>query len=217
MRFALAALALLAASVSPAPAQDRATLAGGYQAEQMEVGAFLLLAADGRFRYVLDYGAVSETSEGRWTVDNGTVRLVTEPQVKPPRFVVVKDEPAPKGELKVALVDPGFDWGDPFEVSLTFVGGIAPQIRAAGTDGVVALDAGMQPASVLPIMPVYDVKQEPYVLSPETGHHVLFRFEPNDLGRADFRSEPLRIDGKTLVLNRYDTEIRLNRVDDPTE
>jgi hypothetical protein len=216
MRFALAALALLAGSAAPALAQDGAALAGGYQAEQMEVGAFLLLAPDGRFRYVLDYGVASESSEGRWTADHGSVRLVTEPKVKPPRFVVVKDEPAPKGELSVALVDPGFDWGQPFEVALAFAGGAASQTRAAGNDGVITLDAGTQPISVLPIMPVYEVKQAPYALSPETGHRVLFRFEPNDLGKADFQGEQLRIDGTTLILNRYDTEIRLNRVDDPT-
>jgi len=217
MRLALAALALLAGSVVPAAAQDRAVIAGGYRSDQMEVGAALLLAPDGRFRYVLDYGAVSETAEGRWTVENGTVRLVSEPKVKPPRFVMVKDEPAPKGELTVMLADPGFDWGDPIEVLLNFAGNLPPQIRTVGEQGRVELDAGMQPISVLPVMPVYEVKQDPYVLSPDTGHRVLFRFEANDLGRADFQGEPLRIDGKALVINRYDTEIRLNRVDDPTE
>ncbi len=51
------------------------SVAGYYEAHQMEVGAALQLDADGRFRYQLDYGAVSEAAEGRWTSDGKTVLL----------------------------------------------------------------------------------------------------------------------------------------------
>jgi hypothetical protein len=67
----LAALALLV--------QSPAELAGTYRTQQMEVGATLELNADGTFRYALDYGAVSEAAEGRWTVEDGAVRLDSDP------------------------------------------------------------------------------------------------------------------------------------------
>ena len=38
---------------------------------------------DGRFRYGFDYGAVSEVSEGKWTVEGDTVLLTTDPM--PPK------------------------------------------------------------------------------------------------------------------------------------
>lgn len=56
-------------------AQDPTSLAGTYQTRQMEVGATLDLNADGTFRYMLDYGAVSEASEGHWTASDGMVQL----------------------------------------------------------------------------------------------------------------------------------------------
>ena len=39
-----------------------ASMAGLYQAQQMEVGAALELQKNGHFRYQLDYGAVSESA-----------------------------------------------------------------------------------------------------------------------------------------------------------
>ena len=53
--------ALLLAAASPAAAQD---VAGLYEINQMEMAGGLELRADGRFRYALEYGAVSEEAEG---------------------------------------------------------------------------------------------------------------------------------------------------------
>jgi hypothetical protein len=49
--------------------------AGFYRSNQMEIGAALQLDDDGRFQYQLDYGAVSESAEGRWSVDGINVYL----------------------------------------------------------------------------------------------------------------------------------------------
>lgn len=66
----IAALALALAAAAPPP-----PLAGLYVSHAMEVGAALELTADHRFRYQLDYGAVSEQAEGRWTRDKSHVYL----------------------------------------------------------------------------------------------------------------------------------------------
>ena len=60
-------------------ALDPGSLAGTYQTQQMEVGAKLELKADGTFRYMLDYGAVSEAAEGRWTAREDGVHLDSDP------------------------------------------------------------------------------------------------------------------------------------------
>jgi hypothetical protein len=75
----LAAILLLAAA-PPSAAQD---VAGLYEINQMEMGGGLELRADGRFRYALEYGAVSEVAEGKWVAEDGTVRLTTDPM--PPK------------------------------------------------------------------------------------------------------------------------------------
>lgn len=73
----IAALLLGAAS----PAAEK--VAGLYEIDQMEMAGGLELRPNGRFRYALEYGAVSEQAEGVWTVDDGIVRLTTKPM--PPK------------------------------------------------------------------------------------------------------------------------------------
>src|SRR3954469_22483564 len=111
----VAALALMLAS---APA-----IAGRYQTHQMEVGAALQLQKNGHFRYQLDYGAVSEHAEGSWTFDGKTVRLTTTPRPNAPRFELVRDDPAPAGDLAMILEAPGFGDGYRLDAIATGPGG----------------------------------------------------------------------------------------------
>ena len=75
MKALIAAVLLAGAPAQPA-AQD---LIGVYRLSQMEMGGGLELTVDGRFRYQLDYGAVSEAAQGRWTLDRAGVHLNSEP------------------------------------------------------------------------------------------------------------------------------------------
>ena len=56
-------------------AADAPSVTGFYRSNQMEIGAALELAADGKFQYQLDYGAVSEAAEGSWSSDGANVFL----------------------------------------------------------------------------------------------------------------------------------------------
>jgi hypothetical protein len=71
-------LAAMLLALAPAAAPE-AKLSGTYQTRQMEVGAMLELKADGSFRYMLDYGAVSEAAEGRWSASADGVVLNSKP------------------------------------------------------------------------------------------------------------------------------------------
>lgn len=57
---------------------DPAAVPGFYIGSQMELAAAIELEPDGRFAYALDYGAVSETAEGRWRLDGEKVVLTVE-------------------------------------------------------------------------------------------------------------------------------------------
>lgn len=200
-------LPLVLAAAGAAP-----SLAGLYQAQQMEVGAALELKANGHFRYQLDYGAVSEHAEGDWSFDGKTVRLTTRPQPKTPSFELVRDDSAPIGELAITLEPPGF-------------GQEGYRVDAIGTDaatgekGLVTTDeqgrvlAGTHRLSAIdPLVPVYGSVGGHFVLDPGRGHRLRLRFHANDLGTAAFAGEPLDLTGNDLVLNRYDSEIRFIRV-----
>ena len=101
----MSVVAAITLALAPAP-----SVAGLYETHQMEVAAGLELKPNGHFRYALSYGAVDEEAEGDWTFDGQTVRLTSNPMPKAPSFELVRDDPAPRGELWMKLEHPGFEW-----------------------------------------------------------------------------------------------------------
>jgi len=203
----LAAAFLALAPVVPATASP----AGLYQIRQMEMGGGLELKADGHFRYALSYGAVDEEGEGIWTFDGKAVLLTSKPMPKEPSFELVHDLPAPKGELYLALEDPGFQWGHPLEVIATADLKSGFEVTA-DENGKVDLSGKPPIIAVAPKMPVYGPTGQIFRLDGDRGHRLLFRFHRNDLGKVAFDKQQLTRDGSTLHLNRYDTDIRFIRV-----
>ena len=197
---------VLAAAAAPA------SVAGLYQSQQMEVGAALELRKDGHFRYQLSYGAIDEEGEGNWTFDGKTVRLTSNPMPKEPTFELVSDTPAPKCTLTLSVDWGRFNWSSPPDVLVTYQGS-PEELHFLQTDEEGAVHPPKCPvASVLPLVPMFRVPGEPLKVTAGAGHKLSLRFVPNDLGRPAFRGEPLKIDGSTLVMERYDSEIRFIRV-----
>ena len=195
-------------------AQAPSTLPGIYRSQQMEVGAALELTEDHRFRYALEYGAVSELGEGTWSTDGKTVRLTSAPMPKAPSFEIVRDDPAPPGELWVEFENPGFDWGGPLEMLVT-LDGVNTRVRTAPAENG-RVDVGAQRVlAIQPIIPVYEQFGPALKLAPNRGHRLTIRFLRNDLGKARFSGEPMTIDGDGLVIERYETPIRFKRVGPP--
>ena len=96
-------IALMAALLLAAGAPK--TVAGDYRTHQMEVGAQIELKADGSFRYMLDYGNVSEAAEGHWTAAQGVVHLNSDPLPKELLVEIERSDAAFKDEQ--LLVDDG--------------------------------------------------------------------------------------------------------------
>ena len=201
----LGATLLLMLADAPATAKS---VEGLYQSHQMEVGAALLLEPNMHFKYQLDYGAVSESAEGDWSFDGKAVHLTTKPTPKPPHFLLVRDDPAPLGELSISLEGEG--WGRPLD-ALVFLEGKRPEHLDADETGRIDLTGKPRATGVQPLMPIYEPAYDPVTLSADCGHRLQFRFEPNDLGKAAFASEPLALDGTSLLMQRYGTMIRFNR------
>src|SRR6476646_8322672 len=143
-----AALLLVAA---PAPTTSPV---GMYETHQMEVAAGLELKADHHFRYALTYGAVDEEGQGDWTFDGKTVRLTSNPMPKEPSFELVRDDPAPPGDLVMILEPPGF--GEGYRLDAVAGDAVSGEkgLVTAGEGGRV--DAGGHKlASIDPLVPVY--------------------------------------------------------------
>jgi hypothetical protein len=84
-------------------------------------------------------------------------------------------------------------------------------VTASSSDGRVE-SGGRVLTSIEPLVPIYAIPGGAVRLSTERGHRLLFRFHPNDLGRAMFKGEALTTNGTALLLDRYDTTIRFLRV-----
>jgi hypothetical protein len=198
--------ALLMAAAAPP------SVVGLYQSHQMEIGAALELQKNGHFRYQLDYGAVSESAEGDWTFDGKTVRLTTKPMPKLPSFELVRDDPAPKGEVVMTMEPPGFG-AEGYRIDAVAIDADSGQKGLVTTDSDGKVDSGTHRlSSIDPMVPVYGTVAGHFPLSPDRGHHLVFRFHANDLGHAAFDREPLELKDGALVFGRYDTEIRFVRV-----
>lgn len=201
---AFAGALLAIALTQPAPA---AVQPGTYEGNQTEVAAALQLQPNGRFRYALSYGALDEQASGRWEEKDGAVLLTTEPQPTPPAFPVVSDKPSPDGKVYASLEKAEEMGMLTLTLLVRYEGREAFDYVEADESGLVPVPTGSRIAEIVPSIPAVLQVAEPHRLTPG-GHRIVFRFEPNDLGIADFRSEKLIIDGKDLLLRRHDRDLR---------
>ena len=204
-------LAFLAARIaSPAFTQHPASLVGHYDGHQTEMGAELILTADGRFHYGLVYGALDEEAAGTWALEGDHVLLTSDPGT-PPRFVFLGQKPAPAGTMRLSLEAPQGMSLQYFDAVLTFAHR-EPDGRQFTDDGVsMPIDAKDPPLTARLFLPMYQLKGEPVGIDPAKGYWLSFRFEPNDLGKADFRATPMALDKGDLLLERFGRTIRFHR------
>jgi hypothetical protein len=59
--------------------------------------------------------------------------------------------------------------------------------------------------------PIYENVGTDVKLTPDKGHRLSLRFDPNESDRAAFHGEPLELDGQSLVFARFETRIRFVR------
>ena len=205
LSFALS-LAAFAATGDAAHAAD--SLAGQYDGSQMEVAAELWLKPDGHFLYQLSYGALDEESSGRWTVNGDKVILTGDP-VKAPRITLVAQMQGAPATLRINT-----DAKDPydqqnFNVIITTASGAMENVQL-GIDGLTwPYPSAGAPTAVRLIEPMHEIASEPVKL--DAGAALVFHFEPNDIGKADFRGTTLHVEGGVLVLKRFDVTLKFRR------
>jgi len=194
--------------VTPAPA---AVAPGVYDGSQMEMAVRLVLRPDGKFGYALSYGALDEQASGTWRAEKDGVALDSDP-VKALRFTLLHQD---KGDDRVV------------QFSLELPEGMDAQYFLAGielADGRVMgghfsadgysfpLEPGQQPVRVQIALPVFDISSDPVGVDPAKGLRFRFRFEPNELGRVDFRGTMLRAEKGQLVLQRHGLSLHFRRM-----
>ncbi len=185
---------LLAAAVASDP--HPAALVGVYDGHQMEMAAGLELGRDGRFRYGLAYGALDEEAAGTWVAEQDHVG----------------QKQAEAGTLHITLDLPQGLSPQYFDVVVESAHGRLNGAQLTDEGATLSFEASDPPVRVRLLLPVFALRGDFVPIDPAKGYWLAFRFEPNDLGKVDFRATPLRIDHGDLLLVRHDREIRFRRV-----
>ncbi|HEX4694015.1 hypothetical protein [Sphingomonas sp.] len=204
-------LGLVAAAPATAPGSHPAKLVGDYNGSQMEMAAGISLKANGRFEYGLSYGALDEEAVGQWTADDRQV-LLTSDKVTPPRFSLVGQKPAAPGTLRVALDLPGEINQQLFDVHILLKDGRQIDQQLGEDDTSVPIETANPPTRIALSFDMFELRSDVVTIDPAKGYQFDFRFEPNDIGKVDFRGVPLRRAGADLLLDRYGRSIRFRKV-----
>lgn len=204
-------LGLIAAAAATAPGPRPANLVGDYDGGQMEMAAALSLNANGRFEYGLSYGALDEEAAGVWTADARQVLLTSDP-VKAPRFSLIGQKPAAPQMLRVTLDVPPQTQRQFFNVHVLFKDGGEDNRQLAEDATSIHFEPGNPPVKIALSLDVFDLASQPLTIDPAKGYEFDYRFEPNDLGKVDFRGTSLKRAGTDLLLDRYGRSIRFRKV-----
>ena len=177
-------------------------LSGTYDGGQTEVATGLALGSDGRFAYGLSYGALDEGAGGRWEADGDRVYLTSDP-VKPPALAFVAERASDQAGLYVELDVTGGLSRQYFDARIELADGQS-LMRRFEEDGLyVEFAEGDRPVSTTVLLPMFGVASMPYRLTGDGPRIVLFRFDPNDLGKVAFSRTPLMREGARLILERH--------------
>ena len=204
-----------AALLASAPVAADAGLVGRYRvAEGPDVAGELLIAADGRFAYVLAAGALDERANGTWTREGGGVCLTTRPQPVPPTFRRLARSGEQPGGPTVLVTWPdgrgiagvdvrvGFDAGDPLDEYTQEDGWSLPPGERRSPRWIELRE------------PIQGFASPRFELTAKEAGTLRVVLEPNDLGVVDFRGACLEPVGKGFVLRRGEGTMRFVRAED---
>ena len=155
------ALFLIAASIL-----NGADVTGHYYLKGvMEVASELLLHPDGKFEFMLTYGAADYWGKGTWKAGDGGVVLNSDPSNPKDVFVLLKSEAGKAGETRVKLV--GAEGRVVPNVDLFFLVPGEKSVKGrTDFDGAAVFPSNAEKRAIVWELPVYDYHSKPWRSTP---------------------------------------------------
>jgi hypothetical protein len=198
MKIAVALLVFL--SSFAAWGQD---LAGSYVLHgQMEMGSQLLLKPDGKFEFMLAYGAADYWAKGTWKRDGNTVILHSFGKKEEP-FKLLRSEAGKPGQIRISVMGQNNKGVENIDVHL-IADGRAIDGRT-DADGLAVFPDAPKATGVAFEVPVYQVATAPY---PIDAAHKDYYYEINgdNITQVFFSDEPLGMDGSNLMMVHWGSD-----------
>lgn len=169
-----------------------------------ELASSLLLTADGRFRYILSYGALDEHADGRWNRTGTLISLTTQPEPKPSTILLDSMSTTDRDAAALSLIVTGPN--DPADQGLA---GIDFRIECDSGDPIegytqqdgwqISTLEGRTPRWIQLFERIHGTQSDRIPI-PAGTRAIRFRFQANDFGIADFRAAPVTVEGDRLTL-----------------
>jgi hypothetical protein len=196
----IALFSLLALSALTAKGED---LAGHYVLHGvMEVGSELLLKSDGRFEYMLAYGAADYWAQGTWRQEDHCVVLETAGKKEDP-FRLVRSEAGKPNRICVWVI--GQNGHGVENIQVTLQAGDQHVEATTNSDGAAEFPDLANPSAVALEVQVYSIRAGPFAINP-TDHDFYFEINGDAISRVLFNDERLAIEGKDLVMKYWNSQ-----------
>ena len=195
MKIAVALLVFL--SSLAAYGQD---LAGSYVLHgQMEMGSELLLKPDGKFEFMLAYGAADYWAKGTWKRDGNSVILHSAEKKEEP-FKLLRSEAGKPGQIRIWVIGQNGKGIENIDVHL--IGGDKPLEARTDGDGLAVFPDAPKANGVAFEVRVYQVETAPYPI--DAAHKdYYYEIEGDNITQVFFTDEPLSINGSNLILTHW--------------
>jgi hypothetical protein len=196
----IALVSLIALAALTAKGED---LAGHYVLHGvMEVGSELLLKSDGRFEYMLAYGAADYWAQGTWRHEDHCVVLESAVKKEDP-FRLVRSEAGKPGRICVWVIGQNGHGVENIQVALQ--AGDQHFEATTNSDGAAEFQDLANPSAVAFEVQVYSIKAGPFAINP-THHDFYFEINGDAISQVPFKDERLAIDGKDLVMKYWNDQ-----------
>jgi len=178
-------------------------LAGSYVLHgEMEVGSELLLKPDGKFEFMLAYGAADYWAKGTWKRDGNTVVLHTAGKKEEP-FKLLRSEAGKPGQIRIFVMGQNNKGVENIEVHL--MAGDKPIDGRTDSDGMAVFPDAAKAHGVAFEVPVYQVATAPYPID-ATHKDYYFEINGDTITQVFFTDEPLAIDGGNLIMTHWGSD-----------
>jgi hypothetical protein len=199
-----------AAPMAPVGGAEQKVAGHYYLQGEREVGSELMLTADGRFQYMFAYGALDESGEGQWRVQDGNVVMQSDGAARKASVTLASSSGTATDSIVFVVEDSAGHILPNLTLDFSRAGKSRFTVQTTREGYTLNFRRGMPPSEIGIGITMLEFR----VGFPLTGAvHAKYRFifDPGDLGTRRFEAERLRIEDGALIMTRNDHPMRYVR------